>query len=180
MIKTLLTSTAMVMMLSGAAMAQTSGPTGTTGGTAATPATPAPSGSATTGSTTTTTTTSSSAIQASNLMGLTLRNPQDENIGDIDDVLVTPDGQIEQVVVSVGGFLGIGSKKVAIDWEDVQVTAGANNAVVNMTREQLENAPAWEEPQRESSGSGTGSSGSGAMGGGATGSGGATAPSRTQ
>ena len=66
-----------------------------------------------------------------------------ESIGDVNDFVLDQNGEIGAVVVGVGGFLGIGQKNVAINWEDLELAQdaeGNNRLVANMTREQLENA----------------------------------------
>jgi hypothetical protein len=51
---------------------------------------------------------------ASNWIGQTLYNTAEEDIGSVDDLLLTKDGEIKAVIVGVGGFLGLGKKNVAI------------------------------------------------------------------
>jgi hypothetical protein len=82
-------------------------------------------------------------IEGSHLIGLTLRNSADESIGSIDDVIVGRDGRVRQVVVSVGGFLGIGDRKVAIGWDQLRFDANRDVAVVNLTKDQLRAMPEY-------------------------------------
>ena len=82
-------------------------------------------------------------MTGSHLIGLTLRNPQNESIGDIDDVIVDRDGRVREVIVGVGGFLGIGEHKVAIAWDQLQFDANRDVAVVNMTKDQLRAMPEY-------------------------------------
>jgi hypothetical protein len=82
-------------------------------------------------------------LQGSHLIGLTLRNSANESIGSIDDVLVDPDGRVRQVVVSVGGFLGIGDRKVAIAWDQLRFDAAHNVAMVNLTKDQVRAMPEY-------------------------------------
>lgn len=66
-----------------------------------------------------------------------------EEIGDVNDFVLDQNGEINAVVVGVGGFLGIGQKSVAINWDELELSQdmdGNNRLVANMTREQLENA----------------------------------------
>ncbi|WP_204350114.1 PRC-barrel domain-containing protein, partial [Serratia marcescens] len=42
-----------------------------------------------------------------------------DNVGDVDNIVLSNDGRVQQVVVGVGGFLGIGEKAVAVDWADI-------------------------------------------------------------
>ena len=46
----------------------------------------------------------------------------DEDIGTITDLIIGEDGQINAVVVGVGGFLGMGEKNVAIGWDSLELT----------------------------------------------------------
>ncbi|WP_404473679.1 PRC-barrel domain-containing protein [Vreelandella venusta] len=46
----------------------------------------------------------------------------DEDIGTISDLIIDEDGQIRAVVVGVGGFLGMGEKDVAIEWDSLELT----------------------------------------------------------
>jgi hypothetical protein len=82
-------------------------------------------------------------IEGSHLIGLTLRNPANESIGEIDDVIVDADGRVRQVVVGVGGFLGIGEHKVAIAWDQLTFDATRDVAVINMTKDQLRAMPEY-------------------------------------
>src|SRR5262249_37284886 len=50
------------------------------------------------------------------LIGATVRNDKREAVGKVEDVYVDSSGAIKTVVVSVGGFLGVGSKNVAVKW----------------------------------------------------------------
>lgn len=58
--------------------------------------------------------------RASKLMGVDIYGPDDKKVGDVTEVLFDKTGNIEMVTVGVGGFLGIGSKDVAIPFEQVK------------------------------------------------------------
>src|SRR5690606_2671237 len=60
-------------------------------------------------------------IDADTLIGRNIKNPEGDTIGQVSSVLIGRDGQIQAVIVGVGGFLGLGERKVAIDWNDLQV-----------------------------------------------------------
>lgn len=57
--------------------------------------------------------------RATKLIGVDVYGPDDKKVGDITEVLFDKTGKIEMVTVGVGGFLGIGSKDVAIPFEQV-------------------------------------------------------------
>ncbi len=57
--------------------------------------------------------------RASKLIGVDIYGPDDKKVGDVTEVLFDKSGKIEMITVGVGGFLGIGSKDVAIPFEQV-------------------------------------------------------------
>ena len=68
----------------------------------------------------------------------------DMSIGQIEDVLVTLDrATVTAVILSVGGFLGIGDKLVAVPVNQIRVGPEAR-FITNLTKEQLANAPAFD------------------------------------
>lgn len=86
-------------------------------------------------------------IAASSLIGARVYGPDDSSLGSIDDVVFDQGGAIDGVIVNVGGFLGIGSKPVALDFESLQVRQDEFNVVtvvVDATKDQLDQAPAYE------------------------------------
>jgi sporulation protein YlmC with PRC-barrel domain len=58
--------------------------------------------------------------RASKLVGVTVYGPNNEKVGDINEVLIDRNGKAEAVVIGVGGFLGIGEKDVALPFDQVQ------------------------------------------------------------
>lgn len=75
-----------------------------------------------------------------------------EEIGNITDLVFGEDGHITAVVIGVGGFLGIGEKAVAVDFQSLEFTLAADNTerwVLPTTAEALTAAPdfVWEEDE---------------------------------
>lgn len=82
------------------------------------------------------------AINIADVTGTEIRNAQDERLGTVDDVVLDPqDGSIRYVVVSRGGFLGIGEEHVAVPWQALQATPGLNTFVLKVPEEAMEQAP---------------------------------------
>jgi hypothetical protein len=83
----------------------------------------------------------------STLMDATVQSTEGEGIGEVTNIIVTPDGRVEGVVVGVGGFLGIGQKDVAVQMNQITIQLEEQGEtddlifVLNATREQLEAAP---------------------------------------
>lgn len=140
MFKMLLASTALATMVTTSAMAASE----TTNNTATT----------TSGSETVVMTDKDAAMHmnhnlASNLIGSSVYGSSSEDadmIGDINDIVISPEGQVASVIVGVGGFLGIGEKDVAVEYKTIEWVErdGERWLVANMTREQLEAAPAFD------------------------------------
>jgi hypothetical protein len=65
---------------------------------------------------------------ASKLIGTTVVGPNNESIGDVNDVLMERDGRAAAVIVGVGGFLGIGEKDVAVPFSQLEFTSRGSNA----------------------------------------------------
>lgn len=151
--KRLLMSTALALVLAGPAMIANAQTTG--GGTTPNqPSTQAPSGA--TGTTTTTPGATSTApamsgtaatltqpgpddVMGDDVIGMRVRNAQNENLGTINDLVIDKQGRVKAAVLSVGGFLGIGDKRVAVPWDQIQWRQEGNDqiATVNMTKDQL-------------------------------------------
>jgi sporulation protein YlmC with PRC-barrel domain len=58
--------------------------------------------------------------RASKVVGLSVYNNDNENVGSINDLLTDKNGNIKAIVLSVGGFLGVGSHYVAVPFEKVK------------------------------------------------------------
>lgn len=89
------------------------------------------------------------AFQANDLIGQSVTSrSSDETIGSINDLVFNESGQLLSVVVSVGGFLGIGEKDVAISWSDVERNRGPEGQdyviTVDSDAESLKNAEPYE------------------------------------
>jgi sporulation protein YlmC with PRC-barrel domain len=69
-----------------------------------------------------------------------------QNIGDVNDIVVAKDGQAQSLVIGVGGFLGMGEKSVAFDYDKAQWATKGNERwlVVEGTKEQLQALPAFD------------------------------------
>ena len=81
---------------------------------------------------------------ASQFLGEPVMNQAGEKIGDINDLLFDKSGRVANVVIGVGGFLGMGEKNVSVAYGSLDITADANGKrVINLplSKAQLEAAP---------------------------------------
>lgn len=72
-------------------------------------------------------------------------DPSNTKIGEIMDVLVSPDGRVNTLIVGVGGFLGAGEKDVAVSFNAIQKTVKDNKTYLTMstTKDALKAAPGF-------------------------------------
>src|ERR1700731_3935702 len=84
------------------------------------------------------------AILSYNLVGLNVYNGARENVGEIKDIVIARD-MLDGYILSVGGFLGVGQRYVAVKRDAVAITydpaKGKWMASINATKEQLKEAP---------------------------------------
>ena len=57
------------------------------------------------------------------VLGREVVSATNENMGRIVDVLVDHDGQVRAAIIDFGGFLGVGSRKIAVDWSALHFPA---------------------------------------------------------
>jgi sulfite reductase beta subunit-like hemoprotein len=82
---------------------------------------------------------------SSNVVGLDIYNGQNNNIGKIQDIAFDASKKVTGYILSVGGFLGMGTHYVAVNPDAVMVSYDAQNkvwkATMNATKDQLKSAP---------------------------------------
>ena len=99
-------------------------------------------------------------IRASKMMGSTVYDVQNRDIGKVKDLVLNKDGKIDAVVLDVGTFLGMGGKYVAVPLTDIKTDN--NRLTLDRTKEQLQQMAAY---QLENPNTGAGTSTSPTTGG---------------
>jgi hypothetical protein len=85
-------------------------------------------------------------LTAETLTGANVHDATDASIAEVSDLVLTEDGQVTDVVLDVGGFLGIGARTVAIPMDRLTVArteAGDVTLWVDMTKDELEMLPEY-------------------------------------
>tara|TARA_R110002096_G_scaffold126384_6_gene273224 strand:- start:397 stop:1029 length:633 start_codon:yes stop_codon:yes gene_type:complete len=84
-----------------------------------------------------------SQFLAGDLIGSSVVNDQGEAVGNVKNLAIDKDGKVESVVVSVGGFLGIGSKQVGLPWESMkrESSEGSMTLHIAATADELKQMP---------------------------------------
>ncbi len=158
MLKRLMLTTAIGALMIGGAVAQTTSPS------------PSPGASAQSGAAGAVNQQKPDQWLASKFRGTDVVGADNQKIGDVTDILFDKNGKIEAYIVSVGGFLGIGSKDVALAPSQFQVMAaegatGYERLKLSMSKEQLQKEASFQPysppaPPRQTTGSGLGGAGS--------------------
>ena len=82
------------------------------------------------------------------ILGRDVRSTADENMGRIVDVLVDGAGTARAAIIDFGGFLGVGSRKIAVEWKALHFVPAASKRygiVLELTRDQVKPAPEYKE-----------------------------------
>ena len=89
------------------------------------------------------------AMRASDLNGMEVRNAQNEDLGDIHDLVIDlQTGQVRYAAVSVGGVLGVGGDLYAVPWSAFRLQRTDDDdyfLLLNATSQQFENAPGFDD-----------------------------------
>jgi hypothetical protein len=81
--------------------------------------------------------------RAGAVIGMPVRDGNGERLGRVDDLLISANWQVDNVLVRVGGFLGVGGRIVSIPLQEFRITADAF-VLPSAKREQLEKRPAFD------------------------------------
>ena len=88
------------------------------------------------------------ARDAHGILGREVRSAADENMGRIVDAIVDRSGTVRAAVIDFGGFLGVGSRKIVVDWNALRfggVAKKGDSIVLELTKEQVNAAPEYKE-----------------------------------
>jgi hypothetical protein len=82
---------------------------------------------------------------AHGVLGRDVRSPANEDMGRIVDVIVDRTGTVRAAVIDFGGFLGVGSRKVVVDWTALHFAPETQppQITVDLTRDQVKAAPEY-------------------------------------
>jgi sporulation protein YlmC with PRC-barrel domain len=92
----------------------------------------------------------SDTISSDRVDGTAVYGSDREKIGSVTNVLISKrEGKVTDVIVSVGGFLGIGSELHSLPWSKLSYDTELGGYLVNVTADQLKNAPSFSDSDRE-------------------------------
>jgi hypothetical protein len=88
------------------------------------------------------------AGEAHGVLGRDVRSATDEDMGRIVDVIVDRTGTVRAAVIDFGGFLGVGSRKIVVDWNALgfgRIANKGDSITLELTKEQVKAAPEYKE-----------------------------------
>lgn len=87
------------------------------------------------------------------ILGQRVTDPQGKDIGRLVDVLVDAAGQPQAAVIDFGGFMGVGNRKIAVQWSALHFKPGdaKRKVALDMTPDQMKSAPEFRDPTKAAS-----------------------------
>ena len=88
------------------------------------------------------------AKDAHGILGREVRSAANEDMGRVVDVIVDREGTVRAAVIDFGGFLGVGSRKIVVDWNALHFGSVANkrdSITLELTKEQVTAAPEYKQ-----------------------------------
>lgn len=84
-----------------------------------------------------------SELNLAALIGTDVKDPAGQTIGEIENVVLDRNGRVDSVIVTTGGFMGIGGRDVELRWSDLKTIDAGNEVRVEMTAMQLRQRPEY-------------------------------------
>jgi hypothetical protein len=90
-------------------------------------------------------------LSANAVIGTKVKNDAKDTVGSVEDLYVDGSGSIKTVVISVGGFLGVGAKDVAVKWSDLKQSRDGKSVVLttSMSKDDLKAMPDYKYERRQ-------------------------------
>lgn len=85
------------------------------------------------------------ALRGGAIIGKKIVGANGEDIGKVAEIAVSPDGGISNVVVSVGGFMGVGDRLVVLPWEALEISPSNDTIKAYVTKSEIAQAPLFDE-----------------------------------
>jgi hypothetical protein len=85
---------------------------------------------------------------AHGVLGRDVRSPANEDMGHIVDIIVDRTGTVRAAVIDFGGFLGVGSRKIGVDWNALhfgRIAENNDSITLELTKAQVAAAPEYKE-----------------------------------
>jgi hypothetical protein len=85
-------------------------------------------------------------IAVMSILGKKVQGPKGEDLGRVVDVLADATGRVRVAIIDFGGFLGVGTRRIAVDWPLLRFDpAGDKPLILSLSREKLQSAPEYKD-----------------------------------
>lgn len=86
--------------------------------------------------------------EATSILGRSVRDPSGQVLGRVVDVLVDETGRPRAAVIDVGGFMGVGNRRIAVGWQAMHFQPAAEHAqiLLELNADQLKSVPDYRKP----------------------------------
>jgi len=81
------------------------------------------------------------ARHADDILGSTIISPDNKELGTAEDLVIGKDGRIQYVILSSGGFIGIGEEEYTIPWKSIHIGKNVNTLVADISQESIQKFP---------------------------------------
>ena len=80
------------------------------------------------------------------ILGKNVQSPKGEDLGRVVDLLADSEGRVRVAIIDFGGFLGVGTRRIAVDWPLLRFTGGKDKPLIlTVAREKLQSAPEFKD-----------------------------------
>jgi len=88
--------------------------------------------------------------QSVSILGRKVRARDGEDLGRLVDVLADPQGRVSMAIIEFGGFLGVGNRRIAVDWSLLKFPPGDSDApvIVDVSKAKLQETPEYKGAER--------------------------------
>ena len=92
----------------------------------------------------------SMTVSVMSILGKRVQGAGGEDLGRVVDVLADDSGRVRIAIIDFGGFLGVGARRIAVDWPLLRFSPDAkeNSLLLSVSREKLQSAPEYKENPR--------------------------------
>ena len=89
-------------------------------------------------------------VSVMSILGKRVQGPGGEDLGRVVDVLADAGGRVRVAIVDFGGFLGVGDRRIAVDWPLLRFnpTDGDTSLLLSVSRDKLQSAPEYKQTSR--------------------------------
>lgn len=88
------------------------------------------------------------AIKASKVIGQTVKDSAGQDVGSLRELILDQDVRVSEAILSVGGFMGMGGKQIAVSWDNLTFHPEQETIRINQRKEDLEKAPSYQESKK--------------------------------